>query len=144
MLFIEYEIYKRKYLDAQRLYNEILEEQEELFSQTQPNAIRYDLDKVQSSGDANILENYVIAKEQRRIEERLKEAKEMLEARADFLKYAEKDLRASKHIVDIVYCCRYLDNMKVKKIMRVTNYSKAQIFRILNRIKTDLEGLTDE
>ena len=145
LIYLEYEIYKRQYIEAKNRYNEILEEKEFLFTRTQPNAVRYDQDKVQTSNNSNVLESYVIAKEQRHIEQRLAEAKEILESRADFLKYIEKDLRASKHIADIVYCCRFLDCMRVKKIMKITNYSKSQICRILDSIRKELnERKTNE
>ena len=47
MVYLEYERFKVKYLEIQNNYNDILTEKENLFTKTQPNAIRYDKENVQ-------------------------------------------------------------------------------------------------
>lgn len=140
-MFIEYEICKRRYIEAKRQYHELLTEKEQLFAMTQPNAIRYDKDKIISGNPVNPIEAYIEKKEQSHIEERIKEAKEILDSRKEFLKMIEKDLRASKEIKDIVYAYRFIDHMNVYKIKRIVNYSKSQMYRILDSIKEEINEI---
>ena len=139
MIYLEYHFLKQRYKDAMALVDSILAEQEEIFTRTLPNAIRYDTDKVITSNNANILESYVIQKEQRHIEERLSEAKKILEERKSLLKEKESELRASKHNYDVVYVCRWLDRMPVWKICRKTHYSDRQVYRIMDRIRKEIK-----
>lgn len=139
MIFLEYELCKRRYDDAKQKVEDILLEQEWLFSKTQPQAIRYDRDKVITSGyPENQLENYVVEKERRKIESRLQEAKRIMDQRREYLKRCESDLRASKDIQDTVYAYRYIDRMSVYRICRKTGYSKSQMYRILDNIRDEI------
>lgn len=136
MIYLEYEIFKSKYLDTQRTYNEILEEQERLFTKTQPNAIRYDKERVQGGYSVNSLEEYMMEKEKKHIDDRLKESRQLLNDRATLLKAKEKELRESQDKIDRIYVCKYLDGMHPDKIAMALNYSKSQVYRILKRIQS--------
>ena len=103
-VFIDYELYKSKYLEIQVKYNEILTEKENLFTKTQPNAIRYDKMQVQGGTYGSGFDEYMIAKEKAKIDERLIEARQLLEDRERLLKLKEKELRASKDNLDQIYC----------------------------------------
>ena len=138
-VYIDYEIYKCKYLEIQAKYNEILTEKENLFTKTQPNAIRYD--KLQIEGGklvGNGFDEYLIAKEEDKIDERLTEARQLLEDRERLLKLKEKELRASKDKLDQIYCMRFVDNKRPYAIARALNYSESQIYRILDKIQKDI------
>ena len=139
-VFIDYEIYKRKYIEIQVKYNEILTEKENLFTRTQPNAIRYD--KLQVQGGTNFgngFDEYMIAKENAKIDERLIEARQLLEDRERLLKLKEKELRSSKDKLDLIYCMRFVDNKRPYTIARALNYSESQIYRILDKIQKGIE-----
>lgn len=138
--FRAYVMLKRKYHEAQDLYDSILDEKMELFTRTQPNAVRYDTDKVMTNHDSNVLESYIIAMEQRHIEERLSEALKIKNERLQFLHDAEKELRESKEIHDVVYVCRFIDCMRIKKICKQTHYSKSAICNYLDYIKKQIGG----
>lgn len=139
-VFIDYEIYKRKYLEIQEKYNAILIEKESLFTKTQPNAIRYDKEQVKGGKlGCNGFDAYLIAKEQAKIDERLIEARQLLEDREKLLLLKERDLRASKDIKDIVYRMKYLDGIKPNVISRCLNYSESQIYRFLDKIQREIE-----
>lgn len=140
MIYPEYHALKQRYKEAMQRVDDIIQEQEELFQRTQPSAIRYDAEKVKSSNMPNLLDDYVIEKEQRHIVERLAEAHRILDERKALLKEKETELRDSKHIADVVYCCRYIDRMRIRKIRRITNYSDAQIYRILDGIRKELDN----
>lgn len=140
-VYIDYEIYKCKYLEIQSKYNEILTEKENLFAKTQPNAIRYD--KLQIEGGklvGNGFDEYLIAKEEDKIDERLTEARQLLEDRERLLKLKEKELRASKDKLDQIYLMRFVDNKRPYAIARSLNYSESQIYRILDKIQKDLRS----
>jgi DNA-directed RNA polymerase specialized sigma subunit len=137
-VYIDYEIYKCKYLEIQIQYNEILTEKENLFTKTQPNAIRYDKVQVQGGTYGNGFDEYLIAKEKEQIDERLAEARQLLEDRERLLKLKEKELRASKDKLDLIYCMRYVDNKRPYAIARCLNYSESQIYRILDKIQKEI------
>ena len=138
-VFIDYEIYKRKYIEIQVKYNEILTEKENLFTRTQPNAIRYDKLQVQGGNLGNGFDDYLIAKENAQIDERLIEARQLLEDRERLLKLKEKELRSSKDKLDLIYCMRFVDNKRPYTIARALNYSESQIYRILDKIQKGIE-----
>lgn len=138
-VYIDYEIYKCKYLEIQAKYNEILTEKENLFTKTQPNAIRYD--KLQIKGGklrGNGFDEYLIAKEKEHIDERLSEARQLLEDRERLLKLKEKELRASKDKLDLIYVMRFLELKRPYTIARSLNYSESQIYRILDKIQKEI------
>lgn len=139
-VYIDYETYKRKYLEIQSKYNEILSEKESLFTRTQPNAIRYDKVQVQGGTYDNGFDEYMIAKEHDKIDERLMEAKQLLEDRERLLLLKEKELRASKDKLDQIYLMRYVDNKRPYAIARALNYSESQIYRILDKIQKDIRS----
>ena len=134
MVYLEYEAYKERFIEAQRIFNDALLEKEKLFTMTQPNAIRYDKDKVQSCPSGSILDNYVIALEEQKIDEKLETFRQLLEDREKLLMLKESDLRKSHDKFDRIYVCRFLEGMNIKKIARVLNYSQSQVYRIFKQI----------
>lgn len=138
MLFIEYEKCKRKYEHAGEIYEMVLQEQEELFTKTQPNAIRYDKDKVLSSVSGDNLENYMIERERKLIDKRLADARELLEVRKGLMDLKEKDLRLSPDTIDIVYVCKFIDGMHTKDICDRLSYGKSHIYRLIEKIESQI------
>ena len=126
---------RARYAEAKRRYAEILTEKEELFQRTQPQAVQFDRERVGGGSPSNKFEEYVIAKESKRLDERLYEARSIAEDRERLLRMKEKELRASGDVRDKVYFMRYLDRMKVYRIARAVNYSEPQIYRILREIR---------
>ena len=148
MVYLEYERLKRKFKDSQEICDSIISEKEVLFQKTQPKSpmgeYEREFDKAVSVGSSggiriNQIEEYVIALEQKQINERLSEAKAILEERKSLLMQKEDELRHSKSIYDIIYVCRVLEGMKVKEIKRITHYSEPQIYRILKNIRGKIE-----
>lgn len=139
-VYIVYEDFKNKYFESQNKYDEILREKEYLFSKTQPKAAR--TDKIIISGTkSNVFDEYLIVKEKKRIDQRLEEIKAIVEDRAKLLKLKEVELRHSKNIWDKIYTLRYLDNLHVKEIAMVLNYSKIQIYRKISVIKSHISQI---
>ena len=138
-VYIEYDLYKRRYQETQQKYNEILSEKEELFQRTQPKGIDTQKEAVSGGRRANPFENYLIAKEKSQIDERLNEVKALLEDREKLLRLKYDELRSSKLIDDKVYRMRFVENIRVYKIAKLVNYSEMQIYRIIKRIHRALE-----
>ena len=138
MLYIEYHEYRDKYYDAQRKYDEVLSEKEHLFIKTQPKATQYDKEVVSGGSPSNSFDDYVIAKEKKQIDERLEEAKSILEDRERLLKLKEEELRLSKDWHDKVYVYKYLDNLSVNEIKYKMHYCRSNIYEILKKINKNI------
>lgn len=139
MLYEEYELYKNKYYEAQRKYNEILNEKEELFAKTQPKAMKLTGEKTSSGKKENAFDEYLIQKEKKNIDQRLEEVKSILDDRERLLKLKELEIRASNHSHDKIYRCRYIDRLTIEKTARISNYSRSQVFNILKEIRKHLK-----
>lgn len=134
-LYIEYEDYLDKFKDSQSLYDQILSDKQVLFERTQPNAVSFDKDRVDGGEYKNAFEEYLTAKEAKRIDERLSEAKDILEHRYTLLKSKETELRLSKNVYDIVYRRCYIDHERIVDIAEDMHYSRSQIHRYTRKIK---------
>ena len=138
-LYMEFVDYRAKYLEAQKHYDEILNEKAQLFETTQPKAVISDNEKISGGVKNNSFDDYLITKEKQRIDERLAESKKILEDRELLLKLKEKELRASNILIDKIYCMRYLDGVRVNRIAIIANYSESQIYRGLDEIRKSLK-----
>ena len=139
MLYEEYEEYKSRYYEAQRIYNDILNEKEELFAKTQPKATQITGEKTGGGKHENLFDEYLIQKERKNIDKRLEEAKSILDDRERLLKLKELEVRASKHSHDKIYRCRYIDRLTIERTARLSNYSRSQVFNILKEIRKHLK-----
>jgi hypothetical protein len=144
MLYLDYIRYKIKYLDAQEAVNVILDEKTLLFQKTQPKSMRFENERVDGGTRVNQTEEYVIAMEQRQINERLSEAKTLLLERRDMLDQKEAELRVSKAKDDVVYVLKYLEHLDVKDICHEVSYSESQVYRILKIIRRNLNMIENE
>jgi len=138
MIYIEYHKYKNRFNNAQRQYNDIVKEKEELFSKTQPQATKYDKEKVNGGKIGDAFDDYIIIKENKKIDERLAEARSILDDRERLLKVKEDELRKSKDWNDIIYKYYFLDNLSTYKIEKRVPMDQSTIWRHLNEIKNNL------
>lgn len=134
MVYIEYEKAKANFKAAQARYEEALLEKERLFTITQPKAITYDKDTVQTSPCGDVLDRYVIALEEEKIDEKLKPFREMLINRESFLEVKERELRKSPDRFDRIYTYRFLDGMSLRAIAKTFSLSKSEIHRSVQTI----------
>ena len=143
MLFLDYEEYKDKYLETQRKYDEILSEKEELFARTQPNAVRFDAERVAGGKKEGTFETYLVDKERKRIDERLSEVKSLLEDRERLLALKLDELNASNEIMDKIYRLKHVEKIRVYKIAKMLNYSESQVYRILEQIDKVIQKMRE-
>lgn len=138
LLYLEYEQLKQRFADTQQMMHEILLEKEELFLKTQPKSVKYDSERVAGGDYTNAFDEYVIAKEKRQIDERLQEARQMVEDRKELLRLKEQELRQSRNVTDKIYRMRFLDRIKVHRIASMIGYSEASVYRVLHTISETL------
>jgi hypothetical protein len=138
LLYIEYHEYRNKYYAAQEKYDEVLSEKEHLFVKTQPKATQYDKEVVSGGSPSNSFDEYLILKDKKQIDERLEEAKSILEDRERLLKLKEIELRQSKDWHDKVYVYKYLDNLSANEIKYKMHYCRSNIYEILKKIKKNI------
>lgn len=139
VIYPEYELCRKKLWEAQNEYSDVLLEEEYLFSKTQPNAIRYDKEHVSGGKSSDILENYVIAKEIKRIDNKKAYYKRAIKERKLLLEQKEEELKKSKDRYDIIYRMRYLDGDDPKEISEKLGYSLSQTYRILGKITESID-----
>lgn len=135
-----YEEYKKRYYEVQKLYNKILEEKERLFAKTQPQSTKFDKINVDGGSPNNSFDDYLIVKEKKQIDKRLEEIKIISNDRKILLDIKESELRNSKEWIDKVYVYKYLDNIRVKKIIHLVPYEEAQVYRMLEEIKKTIKA----
>jgi DNA-directed RNA polymerase specialized sigma subunit len=135
MLFIEYERCKDIYIELQAKYEAVMLEKERPFTRVMPNAINYDKEDIQTSISSNMLDEYILALERNKVDERLESIKSMLDDRQRLLSMKEQALRKSPDKYDRLYVFRYLDGMGVKQITRRMYLSKTQVYRLLDDIR---------
>lgn len=134
MLYVDFELFKDKYLETQQKYDEILSEKEALFARTQVKAVQFDKERVSGGVQSNAFESYVIEKERKQIDERLSEVRSLLEDRKELLKLKERELFQSSDIHDKIYRQRYIQRRRVYQIAKGVGYSESQVYRILSVI----------
>lgn len=139
LAYMVYEEFKNKYLDTQKQFDEILQEKEFLFAKTQPQSPNWD--KIGENGNQinNKFDDYLVAKESKRVDERLSEIKSILDDRERLLRLKEQELRNSKNHVDKIYKMKYIDKFNMNKIVREAHYSRSQVYRILDDIKKTID-----
>lgn len=132
-IFPSYVELQKKYLDAQHLLDETLKEKESLFAKTQPKSPKWD--KIILRQTLHPFDEYLIVKEQEHLDERLSEAKTILEDREKMLLLKKAELYCSTHILDKVYRLHYLEGRGARRIADNLHFSQSQIYRVLSNVK---------
>ena len=138
MIYLEYEAYKQRFRESQRIFNDLLLEKERLFTQALPGAIRYDKDKVQTSIESTALESYVIALDEEEIDTKIAELRQLLSDQEMLVRLKEVELRRSNDLFDKVYVSKFLDRYSVNYTAKKVNYSRAHVYRIFTEIKKNI------
>lgn len=142
MLYLEYEKLLQQHKITFNALIEVINEKEELFARTQPKSFDFSQDHVSGGGARTPFDDYLIAKEKRQIDQRIEEAKSILQERESLLKRKEAELRDSKNIYDRIYVLKFLDHFRVYKIASKINYSEAQTYRYVMEIEKMIGNVT--
>ena len=138
-LYLEYEDCKKKYNQIVETFESTLEEKERLFMKTQPKGTKIDKVSVEGGVNNNLFDNYLIEVEKKQLDQKLEEARKIVDERYKYLKTKELELRASKDWVDKIYVYRFIEQLPVKTILHLIPYQEAQIYRIINEIKRGIK-----
>ena len=148
LCFLDFEQAKVRYINAQKLYNSILNEQEELIVEYLPRTVRYDQEKVKGGAIGDAFSSYLVRKEQLKLDERLEEVEILLDIRGRQYQRELEQLKQSNEIMDKIYYRRRVLKIKVSIIAEELIYSESQIYRYLYAIdeklkQARLEGILD-
>lgn len=136
-MYLEHNKRWNEYQQAQQDLKEVLDEYEVVFQRTQPK-VKYG--EHTSGSSVNKTEEYVIEVERRNLKRRIEDAKAIAETKKYLLDLAERDLRKSKDLYDLVYTMRWVDGQKVRYIQRKLDFigigcSRGHIYEVIKRIK---------
>ena len=137
--YIEYEKCKNECYEIQCKYNRLLAQKEELFSATQPQALKFDKEVVSGGRNRNTFEEYLIKKDKIELDKRLAEMKTIVDDYNHLLNIKYEQLKKSSNIQDKIYMYRYVEKLKIYQIHHKANYSEAQIYRILKEIRANIK-----
>ena len=143
-MYKEYLVYKKKCEAAQKIYDNILSEKEELFRMTQPQGTDFSKEKVSGGEKNNAFDSYLIQDEFKQLDDRLNIARSILEDRIRLLRLKEEQLRHSSNPYDKAYVSRYLDKKQVFKVAKEIDYSEPQTYRILRIIRKDVKMIEND
>ena len=135
-MYIEYLKARVGYDESLNHLRNLLDKREEMFMQTLPSGIRYDLEKISHSVTTNALDMFVMNVED--VEEKIRAVKIQLFDRRELLDAIEKDLRKSHSLKDKIFVRRHLDGKKIIQIAMELNYSQERIYQLDKEIKTDI------
>lgn len=144
MLYIQYIELKNKYIAAQKEYDSIINEKENLFRATQPKGTDFSKEKVVGGTSSNPFDNYIIESELKGLDKRLEIARSILEARKVLYQLKEEELKLSKDVYDRVYVYKELYKLQVYKVAGLVGYSEPQIYRILRKIKKNIKMIDND
>lgn len=131
-LFIEHYKLNEEYKEAKKEFEKALAKKSQLLYSVVPKAANFENELVKGSSSNKFL-NYTIKMEE--IDKEINVRRNLRDVLEYRLKLKEIELNNSSNILDKVYLLKYVDERKVRYICIKTNYSKTQIYRILEEIK---------
>lgn len=146
-LYLEHRSYYISYLEAQKKLEDIINEYETILAKVQPKSSLAEHEREfsketilpPSGKKVNKAEEYAIAMEQRKIKERLSDAKLILQERFNLLDLKEQEIRKSRDIYNRIYTLKWIDGMKADAIIEETGYSRSQVYNILKHLNKQIE-----
>ena len=131
MIYEEYEAIWSKIRKIEKELFELINKRDELFDKTQPKSSQFDKEIVDGNNPKNTMEEYVIQKEY--LSEKINQLNQTLDDRYQILRRKREELRQSKHPYDKIYVYYHIEKLNVYKIMYLTNYSRSQVYKILDK-----------
>lgn len=127
MLYVDYCILMQSYRETEKALDELYDRQLELFTRTQPGAIRYDSVKVlHSVSDDSPLDDFVIANEA--IEQKIRVVKIIKAERKEMLDQKRAELEESHIPDDRIFVMYYLRGDPATYIGAMVGYSKDAVW----------------
>ena len=136
MIYAEYEKMWAVIRKLEKELFDLINDRDELFSKTQPQATVLDKEKVDSSIKSNMLETYVIRQEN--YTKRINQLQLSLEDRYQALNRKREELRLSKNMYDRIYYLKYIEKLNIYKIATLTGYERTSVWRHLKKIEKSI------
>lgn len=134
-MYIEYLDIQNKYILSMQEVDKVLNEKELLFQRTQPKSPVMDQERVSGGSPENKIESYIIELERKKIDERLRRAKEIMNDRHELYLLSLEDLKRSKDKYDIVFVLKWMDGRNAREISKIMHYSESHVYRMINKIR---------
>lgn len=135
MIYLDYLDIQHKYILSMQEVDKILNEKELLFQRTQPKSPVMDIERVSGGSPENKIETYIVELERKKIDERLKKAKEIMHDRHELYLLSLEDLKRSKDKYDMIFVLKWIDGKNAREISRLLHYSESHVYRMINKIK---------
>lgn len=144
MVYLDYLDIQNKYILSMQEVDKILNEKELLFQRTQPKSPVMDQERVSGGSPENKIESYIIELERKKIDERLKRAKEIMNDRHELYLLSLESLRRSKDKYDIIFVLKWMDGKSAREISKRMHYSESHVYRMINKIKKKAKMIENE
>lgn len=135
-LYLQYHNLNKEYKRAKREYEKALEKKALYLYSVLPGSTDFSKEKMAETVSDKFL-NYTI---------KIAEIDKEIEVRrnlSDNLLYRTKlkglELRDSKEVIDRIYVYYFIDRISVRKFCRLLNYSKSQVYRLIEEIEKKLK-----
>ena len=135
MIYLDYLDIQHKYILSLQEVDKILNEKELLFQRTQPKSPVMDIERVSGGSPENKIENYIVELERKKIDERLRKAKEIMYDRHELYLLTSENLKGSRDKYDMVFVLKWIDGKNAREISRLLHYSESHVYRMINKIK---------
>lgn len=138
-MYLEYHRVFIKYKKSLNKLEQLLAEQEQLFELTQPKGVNTEKEQIIKAGNKNPFDDYLIQAERKKLGAKIETQKYICAEQKALLDAYYDELRASKDWLDLIYSLSYIDKLTVAQIERKIPYERRQIYRILKKIKNEIE-----
>lgn len=144
MIYLDYLDIQHKYILSLQEVDKILNEKELLFQRTQPKSPVTDIERVSGGSPENKIETYIVELERKKIDERLRKAKEIMHDRHDLYLLSLEDLKRSKDKYDMVFVLKWIEGKNARDISRLLHYSESHVYRMINKIRKRTKMIENE
>ncbi len=133
-MYEDYHLLYKKHRDAERRYNEALEEKSKLILAVMPKATEYK--EVMSQGGHSSPDTHILDYTERigGVDALINQSRNTRDMLAYELKKMENAMRETGDVYDKIYVYRWIEKRPVYKFYRLLGYSKAQVYRFINEM----------
>ena len=141
-MYLEYHELLKKYKDAERRYNESLEERSKLILAVMPKATQ--VKEVMTSGGNTSSDWKLIdyASEIDEVDKLINQSRNARDMMSYELKKKEREMRTNGDVYDKIYVYKWIERKSVYNFYRLTGYSRPQVYIFISEMKEKLYGKT--
>lgn len=132
--------HKEEFKRAVREASEIVDEMVELFQRTQPSSMSMETVGGTRREGTDKIDQYLIEKERKQIDARLKAAREICDELRRRLDDDERCLQLSQELTDRVYYCQRVQKMGVPEIASRLHYTQSYVYAVIREIEKKLQN----